>query len=1271
MREEDLTPEQRLAINTRDRTLLVSAAAGSGKSSTLVERIIRSILEGATNEEKAIEISDMLIVTYTRASVADLKDKISGEMSKRLGELLERRERLAQMPERDAGAKEMSDTDRMIACLERQLRKLPAARICTIDSYCNDILRMNTERFGISPSYRIADKTEARLLSVATLTALIDAAYRGALPDVCSAEEFEELAFTLVGAKQDAKLEEHFLMLYEKTNTLVEGVDIFRNIADSYIEYAKSPLEDNDITAYAIKSLQRLFSHYLKIYDCYISRLDPEEPIENIYIAFLTEEREIISRHANAVTYEECLRHLAVKFKDAPDNDGGLPQITEIQTMRNAMNKKRKKIIEAYFEFSEDEWRECFTRLASTLGVLHRFLVKFHEVFFEEKRRRAMLEFHDIERLTHDSLYGEDGGQSELARSIASEIKAIYVDEYQDVNALQGSIFDAICRPDNRFMVGDIKQSIYGFRSAKPDIFASMKDDYTEIHPSPDGTSPELGAPTPSTVFMSNNFRCDEGVINFVNGIFNKMFPLVGKSINYDEDNDALVFSKRYKGDTPPYRAPLVRLFDSSAAFDTRADEDDGIMSIAEGAKDLPAIWVAKKIKKLLDGGTRLNNGELARPKDIAIILRANKGRANVYAAALSALGVPARVPEDKDFFNSPEIQLVLCLLNTINNPMRDIYLAGVMCSPIFGFTPDELYRIKNEDRSESLWNALKLYSERADFKKGKEFIRTVQSYRAIAEGMPTDALIMRLYRETGLLALAARGGKRENLMLLYNYARKFEASSFEGLYSFISYVNTVIESNESFETKKEGGESDAVTVITVHSSKGLEYPIVFLGDAGASLTSSRANGARVAYAEGFGAAMRLRRRGGIALLDNPVYNAILAYTSDKAVEEELRVYYVATTRAREQLYITGCISGNDISKYMKHVDIQRSALTPYTLKEVKSFVDILMFSEPECEVVFDDTLVPQSRTETAPVSEERETAPVKEKETESTVPVSDPEDEMISEGGLAEILLRRWSFEYPHKYMTELPSKMSVSRLYPSVLDGADEDELVPGELIPAEEDEEVDTGGLYRRDHIPRFIENESAEREGGIPSTDESAKRGIATHLVLQFCDFGRLKTRGTDAELERLERDGFISHADILRVRRNEIDKFVRSELYREITNARKLYREFRFNVMLPAHIFTTEEARREAYKDKKVLLQGVIDCLIEDESGELRLVDYKTDRLTKEERADRDAARKKLSKYSNQLYYYSLAVKEIFGKEPISRRVYSLPLGDTVDLTDTE
>lgn len=1269
MGKREFTKEQLSAIETRDKTLLVSAAAGSGKTATLTERIIRSI----TDEKNPEDISRMLIVTFTNAAVDELRGRITAAL----------KEKLAENPENKR--------------LEHQLYMLPSARISTIDSFCNDILKNNTERFGISPRYRIADPIEADILAHSVWSSLIDAAYDGELIDVGGAEEFEELANCLTGVKSSSALEEVFKLLYDKSKSHESGARVFKEFKDKLLECESLPIEENPYVKYAINRAKEAASHYMSVIKWLMHGFLGNDK----YIGVMNDDIAALENIISADSYERMRTAINHKFSSMPSIRG---EKTEDELSFAALRTDMKTALgercaERYFTYVENEWHSHVSDLARLLGTLSAFIEKFDSVYFEEKRSRAMLEYSDIERLTYLALYENDGTPSDLALALREEFTSVYIDEYQDVNSLQNKIFLAISRPNNRFTVGDIKQSIYGFRNACPDIFADMKGQYPPLENSDDSDC--------ASIFMSKNFRCDRGIIDFVNGIFDDMFALCAESIGYVSE-DRLVCAKIYDSTEPPYRTPEIQLF---AKGSTASDSDED----APSSKELAPEWVAEKIKELLSG-EKLNSGKPIAPSDIAIILRKDQGRSRAYTEALLKAGIKAKAPENKDFFLNSEIQLVLCLLNSINNPMRDIYLAGLMLSPLFSFTPDELYLARRLGGA-SLWHSVKRYSEsRPEDSKFANFISTLNHYRTISEGVQVDALILRLYNETGILALAAKAGCKENLMLLYNYARKFEASSFEGLYNFINYVNTVIESGAAFSSKKEGEDTDAVTVMTVHKSKGLEFPVVFLADASAPLVSRNEKNPRVAYSDELGIGLKTRRHGGIALVESPVYNVIVDSNVEKSLEEELRVYYVALTRARERLFIVASPSTPSKEEYLASAKLRKIRKSSYSLKQMKTFVDILYLTDTNARITwqenetqdlsdtdtdgfiseydidsdFDDpysdlNLHFDTEEERREFFEEFEyalreseyyendeiggitnrqrffeilnkkyerykksrlNAPPQESKTENPKNQEPKYDE-----NLYNALTERFAYKYPNLLFSELPEKMSISKLYPTVLDGGDE-EL----RLTIDTDAPIIKKKLGR---LPEFVTGSSEY---------ESAKRGIATHNFLQFFDIERFLSLGAKEELEQLVKTSFISTENAKKVRLDEIELFLKSDLLSQMKKAKHLYRELRFSVMLPASLFTENEAKRIAYANSKILMQGVIDCIIEDSEGRLHLIDYKTDRLTHAELSDKALAQKVLSeKHSLQLHYYALAVEKIFGKRPYSTRVYSLPLGDTVDV----
>ena len=1178
------TDEQLSAINTRDKTLLVSAAAGSGKTATLTERIIRSL----TDPDSPMDIDSVLVVTFTNAAAGELRAKISRALTK---------------------AVEANPDDKH---LKRQLYLLPSAKIRTIDSFCNEILRANCDRVGVSPGYRIADTAECELLAISIIEGLIDAVYNGLMPQVASPSEFEELADCLTDSGRTEELAEVLRFIHLRCDSAEEGVLLLEKLRENY-GCGDIPVEKNIYGEYLMERYHEMLRHYISAYKDYIDRLSIGNKAELRYLDTADCDCKLLLSMSQARTYADArdqIMNYTLARKATVKSAEVTPLMERFSLLRDMMKDDLVEM-KGYFLYSSEQWHSLFASLYRLMGVLCRFENEFDRLFTEEKRRRGALSYADIERYTYNCLI-KDGEPTDIAISVAAQLGAIYIDEYQDVNSLQNRIFEVISRPDNRFMVGDIKQSIYGFRSACPEIFASMKSSF-----------PPLEAATGScaSVFMSRNFRCDRGVVDFVNKIFDRAFGFVAESIGY-VDSDKLKYSKIQEGGEPEYRYPSVCMTDKGGDDDLTSPEA-----------------VAMKISELLSNG-RLNDGSPIRPSDIAIILRNATGKDGRYAEALEAQGIPSCISGAKDFFLSPEVLLALCLLNTIDNPRRDIYLAGLLCSPLFDFTPDELYLIKGQG-GESLYESLISYvSENPDFTKGSSFISTLDYYRAIAEGIGVDSLIHKLYRETGLMALASRSGGKENLTLLYDYARSYEAGSFKGLYNFISFINSIIDKKTTFDDARARTGIDAVKIITAHSSKGLEYPVVFLVEADNRI-SNKDKAQRLIISEDFGISFRLRSPSGLAVVNSPVQDIINHRIERKLYEEELRILYVALTRARERLYVVGRCPTVNRDEYELRLSVIRESLSEYSFRALSSYLEIILVCEGSEALRVESFSAFASKDEER--SEENATEEVK-KEAVS------PE--------LYSVLKERFAYKYKDKYLTALPEKMSVSTMSPTVLDGSEAEDISldidGGEVIDLEE---LDTE--EERRHLPAFA-------TGG--DEDESAKRGIATHLFMQFCDLEYLRDKGASAELDRLKSRGFISPEDAERVRLREIELFRRSRLLQDMLSAKRIHRELRFNVYLPAVEFTADEEKRAAYRDRDILVQGVIDCIIECESGEIILCDYKTDRLTAEERSDPSlAARKLRDKHSMQLGLYSLAVEKIFGKTPERIEIYSLPLGDTISI----
>ena len=1224
----DFTPQQRLAIDTRDRTLLVSAAAGSGKTATLTRRVIEAILD----EEHPVGINEMLIVTFTRAAAQELRDRIAVRLA-------EARERAPQN-----------------AHLMRQSLLLPSAHICTIDSFCNDLVRDRAGEAGLPIGYRIAEAVESDMLRSSVMSELIDDCHEG-LPEVCSPAQFATLTDAFTGSRDSGSLAQILLDFYRRTESYPRGVSMLDDFAARMAAESELPFFETAAGGAVLRETRAALSHYCMALDRAVAAIEQEgNDADSTALPCLLGERESLGRFLSLANAEPaCYTDLREAFYDycptpLPRKTGrsevggrGLALRREIGDLFRRRNRFLR-----FFAYTEEELRNFLRMFPIPASILSRLLTVFDRRLREEKRRRRLCDYGDLSRGALRLLCAEDGSPTPFALALRESYRAVYIDEYQDVNEVQHAIFSAVSGPHNRFMVGDIKQSIYGFRGGDVDIFAALRRHYPSIVP--DSELPPADGAEGYSVFMSQNFRCDRPIIDFTNLLFDCLFGAAGGSIGYRED-DRLLCGKESIDPTAGHAAvrmallpPLPRRQEGEEEAETAEEERAGALRQAR--------LIAREIRRLTEQ-ERLNSGAPIEPRHIAILCRSMKNKAAVIASALEAEGIPAQCEADSDFFREPEILLCLCLLNAIDNPRRDVFLAGVLASPLYGLTSDDLARVRAAaDRDLPLFDALVSYVDaHPDFEAGSLFLRELARFRDRAEGMPADALLRLLFDETPLLSLTDGGHGRENLMLLYDYARRFEGAAFKGLHGFIRYIDRVVREERAF---SEGGtpqEANAVHILSIHRSKGLEFPVCFLFGCEATFRCPDAT-APLLFDPQLGYAFCLPDETGLASVQNPLYHILSETIRRRTVEEELRLLYVALTRARERLYLTAAPRAKT-DRLRENAALFAACPDCYAvLRGSGSYLAWILGATYEklAYEPFGDEL-----PEDAATDDDATNGGAADEANGGTAYAggadAPPTPEQLD--ALREGLARSFSFRYPYEYLTRLPAKLSVSHLYPDVLDG----DTAP--LPSPDPDPQKEQGGAPaeegRQPTLPRFM--------GGEEGT-EGALRGTATHLFLQFCDYARLRCDGVEAELERLVSRRFMLPEDAARVRPQELERFRRSDLLRRLETAQSLRREFRFHVKLPAADFTADPALREQLRDESVFVQGVMDCVLCEGEGNYTLLDYKTDRLPR----DREAAVGLLRRrHALQLAYYSAACEHIFGVRPREVLLYSLALGDTVEV----
>ena len=830
-------------------------------------------------------------------------------------------------------------------------------------------------------------------------------------------------------------------------------------------------------------------------------------------------------------------------------------------------------------------------RTALILRELSRVIGEFSSRFAAEKKERGVVDYEDIEQFARKIFVAPDGTPTDAAYETAKKYDCIFIDEYQDTNRVQDAVFSAIASFIPRFMVGDVKQSIYAFRGAEPSVFTSYRDKMAPIDPAcPDGADKH-------TLFMSENFRSDGAVIDFANLVSAFMFP--GTSTPFD-DGDRLICSKTVPDGYTEYPVE-VALIEKAADEDGEEDAENEAPDV-----DLEAEYIAEKTAKLLTEGRR-GDGSPIKEGDVAILLRSFTG-AEKIEAALSRRGIRVTDRAAAEFFEQKEILLVLCILNAIDDPLKDIYLAGALKSPVFGFSMDDLLKIT-----------------------------FFTSFGKAAHGADSPSILLSLYDRLHLYSLTDGGEPggtraaaiRENLTSLYEMARKFESSSFGGLYGFLTYLEEMMERSKP---QSADASDDSVSIMTIHKSKGLEFPVVFVARCAKAFNMKDLRDG-ILFDPSLGPAMKLRDATGLVKCDNPLRAATAMKMKYERICEETRTLYVAMTRAKERLIVT--VAKKDVQSALAAAREGAAFKDEYQTLRTSSFADVILPALAEDDASFVITNVTADGVGKTTVASRR------------------TEEGGADDGALCKVLDERFSFVYPNRHFENIPAKVTVSKLTPSLLD---EEEVTDMSFIDGGAE------AVSRRREAPVF------SPDGEKPVS--GAERGTATHIFLQFCDFDKLCTEGFESELGRLTEEKFLSKKTASLVNKEEIGSFVVGPLFGEIRKAKRIFREFRFNVALPASSFTkdAELAEKLAKSGTDITVQGVVDIVFESEDGTLTLADYKTDRLSDYEADHPDIAKKKLAeRHRIQLTYYREACERIFGR-PIDRLfVYFLALGDTVEI----
>ena len=1183
-----LTKSQQAVVEDRGGRVLVSAAAGSGKTRVLVERLFRRVL----GEEQA-DLDDFLIITYTRAAAAELRERIAQELGRRMAE--------------DPGDRH----------LQRQLLLVYQTDIKTIDSFCTALLRENVhlldlgEQGGLTADFRVLDEGEAELLRQRVLPRVLESFYTGMTPGQT------QLADCFGFGRDDRGLEDLVLELHSKVQSHAYP---HRWLEEQRQSWASLP-EDGGETEFGRALLTRLARkarHWADLLTRAGEELRSDGALEKAYgpaFASGTAQLEALAEAAET-GWDAAAGRLPDFPRLSPARKCEDPALKEkMQTLWNRC-KKESAAFCAILETTGAETGEDLRRSAPAMEALLALCVDFSAAYQQEKLRRNVTDFSDQEHYAVRLLLGEDGRPTPLAAVMSERYLEVMVDEYQDTNQVQNCIFDALARGGRSlFTVGDVKQSIYRFRLADPTIFLEQYRRY------PDAAEAEEGEPR--RILLSQNFRSRKEVLDAANFVFSAIMSREMGEVEYGEA-ERLYFGASY---LPPREDCLTEF------HLLLPPQDDGEAEKVPAAL-LEAQMAADRIAALLSEGfpvTDEDSGELrpCRAEDIVILMRSPGPRLRHYAKALMERGIPCATQENEDFFSAMEVAVMCSLLEILDNPRQDVPLIAVLRSPLAGFSPDRLALIRGRPTEGDFYEALAAFGE----EDCEEFLTRLADLRSLARDMSVHRLIWRIYNQWNVLgvfgAMSGGGRRRENLVALYEHAKSFESAGYKGLFAFVTHLRRLLESGEQPVTAT-GASSGGVQIMSIHKSKGLEFPIVLLTDLGKRFNRADLQTPVLVHPRlGLGPLyIDLDRR---IRYPTIAREAVSGLVSRESRSEEMRVLYVGMTRAKEKLILTAAMPA--AGRRMKELGALSALPVPAeTVDGGRSMAEWILL----------------------PLLRRWEAAPLRD------LAGQEAEDFSLTEDALWQVFLHKdtpgiclpagteaggnsaadapalpvnreaLDFVYPYAAACTAPTKITATQLK-----GREKDREIVQETIQP----------YVRRDFsAPRFL-------SGRRPLT--GAERGTATHLVMQHLPLEEDTDVG--AVVEDLAARRFLTREQAEAVDQAAVRRFLASPLASELRKADRVEREFRFSLLMPGEKYFPELDGGE-----EVLLQGVVDLFAVRDGG-VTVVDFKTDYVTE------DTLPEKIAHYRPQLEAYSAALERIL-ELPVKHRIlYFFCAGQAVEV----
>lgn len=1247
------TQEQKEAISSRGGNLLVAAAAGSGKTAVLVERIIRRI----TDRTDPADADRLLVVTFTNAAAAEMRDRIGQALAREI--------------EKHPASNH----------LHRQMALLGRASISTIHSFCLDLLRQHFYRLDLDPSFRVADETECALIQAETMEGLFERRYAAVDNHL-----FTALVDRYGGKRDDSALQEEVLGAYNFARSTAEPAGWLGRLPEGYNLEEGCSFDHLPWCDVLKKSLENELDQINSALEQAVA-LALKSGGPKVYLDNLEEEREMFNHLGQYRAGGASWSHLYNSFKDITfsklkscrKEEADQQLAEQVRKLREGVKRKAGAIQKEYFSSTPDEICGDLRKLYPLVKEFAGLVIDFGEAYRKAKTARGVVDFSDLEHYSLQVL-SEKGPlglvPSQAAVSLRERYEEVLVDEYQDINAVQEAILRLVSRQEegrpNLFMVGDVKQSIYRFRLADPGLFLQKYLAYQTGRESRE-----------RRVDLSKNFRSRSGIVNAVNFVFRQlMSPAVGE-IAYDRDAELA-----YGADYPPSAgdqmagddAVEVHLVENGDTEhgpgqpagnpgDVPDDTSDG-EELAEFEEELDAMQkearlIAAKIKGLVGAavgkqafGIYDRDLKTYRPlhyRDVVVLLRATSGHANTFVEEFRQHDIPAYAELATGYFEATEVETILSLLKIIDNPLQDVPLAAVLRSPLVGLDAADLARIRLCSRRGYYFNAVVAASLADQGDLSKEllgFLDKLEKWRTAARRGPLADLIWAIYRETGYYDFAGGlpgGGQRQaNLRSLYNRARQYEAGTFQGLFLFLRFIERVREGGRDLGAARALGEKEnVVRIMSIHKSKGLEFPVVFIAGLGKKFNFRDLNKDMLFHKDlGLG----LQHVDAEARLTYPAMSklALKHKLKMEVLAEEMRVLYVGLTRAREKLVLVGSVRGlrNCARRWCGPAGAAGWSLPDGYLAGAATYLDWLgpALARHRDGAALRGAGLYEGETSENTAGDSSRWSLFLHAGVESTIAgkMSYPDilgrvqkKEPLETGGpYADVVDDRLSWQYPAAEVVGLASKVSVTDMKRRF------------DRAVAEEDGAA-------RDYRPKIGDRPLfMQEERGLTA----AEKGTALHLVMQNLDLkGSLISEDIEREITGMVEREILTEEQAAAVPVNKIAAFFAGATGKRVLAGREVLCELPFTLALPA---------AEVYPDlqddtgEKVIVQGVVDCLVDEGDGFL-LVDYKTDALAEEQMETA------LRRYSGQLDLYARAVEDILGRPVKEKLLYLFHLDKTL------